>query len=95
MNQLERGVDIMAWLKDYTTEAVDPIAAATIKYVRETLGVKRVGAVGYCFGAKVGFVLCFPLFLGCYVDMDWLMLETGAFTFDNLLYCMYSTLPDS
>ncbi|PGH34371.1 esterase/lipase [[Emmonsia] crescens] len=52
MNQLERGVDIMAWLKDYTTEAVDPIAAATIKYVRETLGVKRVGAVGYCFGAK-------------------------------------------
>ncbi|PGH05298.1 esterase/lipase [Blastomyces parvus] len=52
MNQIVSGVDIMAWLKDYTTEAVDPIAAAAIRYVRETLGIKRVAAAGYCFGAK-------------------------------------------
>ncbi|KAL2376458.1 hypothetical protein RJZ90_007500 [Blastomyces dermatitidis] len=52
MNQVMSGIDIMAWLKDYTTEAVDPIAAATIKYVRETLSIKRVASVGYCFGAK-------------------------------------------
>ncbi|OJD12862.1 hypothetical protein ACJ73_09287 [Blastomyces percursus] len=52
MNEAMSGMDIMAWLKDYTTEAVDPIAAAAIKYVRETLGIKRVASVGYCFGAK-------------------------------------------
>ncbi|EEH16486.1 hypothetical protein PABG_06573 [Paracoccidioides brasiliensis Pb03] len=53
INQFEGGqVDIMAWLKDYTPEAVDPIAAATIQHVRETLGIKKVGAAGYCFGAK-------------------------------------------
>ncbi|PGH10657.1 hypothetical protein AJ79_05371 [Helicocarpus griseus UAMH5409] len=53
LNQLEQGnVDIMAWLKDYTPETVDPIVKETIKHVRETLGVKRVAAAGYCFGAK-------------------------------------------
>ncbi|KLJ10928.1 esterase/lipase [Blastomyces silverae] len=52
MNEVMAGLDIMAFLKDYTPETVDPIGAATIKYVRETLGIKRVGSVGYCFGAK-------------------------------------------
>ncbi|OJD16561.1 hypothetical protein AJ78_03298 [Emergomyces pasteurianus Ep9510] len=51
MNQFQ-GLDLRVWLKDYTPETVDPITAATIKYMRETLGVKRIGAVGYCFGAK-------------------------------------------
>ncbi len=31
---------------------VDPVFAATIKYLRGELGVKRLGGVGYCFGGK-------------------------------------------
>ncbi|RFU23726.1 hypothetical protein B7463_g12610, partial [Scytalidium lignicola] len=52
------GFDFMAWLtkgstgdNPHTTEQVDPIVEATIKYVRDK-GFKKVGAVGYCFGAK-------------------------------------------
>jgi dienelactone hydrolase len=44
-----------AWLPNHQTANVDPVVEASIKYVRETLGVKKVGAVGYCFGAKVCF----------------------------------------
>lgn len=32
--------------------AVDPIFNAVIIYLRSTLGVKRLGGVGYCFGGK-------------------------------------------
>ncbi|KAF3389085.1 Protein AIM2 [Penicillium rolfsii] len=45
-------VDLQSWLPKHQPANVDPIVEASIKYVRETLGVKRVGAVGYCFGAK-------------------------------------------
>ncbi|KAJ5814687.1 hypothetical protein N7474_006464 [Penicillium riverlandense] len=44
--------DIPNWLPKHTTAQVDPIVQKSIKYVRETLGVKQVGAVGYCFGGK-------------------------------------------
>lgn len=53
------GFDLMTWLKQgsdgnnpHTVPYVDPIVEAGIKYIK-SLGVKRVGAVGYCFGAKV------------------------------------------
>lgn len=56
--------DFMAWLtkgsdgnNPHTAEFVDPIIVAGIKALKD-LGVKRVGAVGYCFGAKVS---CFSL----------------------------------
>jgi hypothetical protein len=45
--------DLPSWLPKHQPANVDPIIEASIKYVRETLGVKSVGAVGYCFGAKV------------------------------------------
>lgn len=48
--------DLVAWLPKHQTGAVDPVVEKTIKYVRETLGVKKIGAVGYCFGGKVCFV---------------------------------------
>ncbi|KAJ5606463.1 hypothetical protein N7510_009244 [Penicillium lagena] len=44
--------DIPNWLPKHTTTQIDPIMQKSIKYVRETLGVKHVGAVGYCFGGK-------------------------------------------
>lgn len=31
---------------------VEPVVKAAIKYLREEKGVKKVGAVGYCFGGK-------------------------------------------
>lgn len=52
--------DFMAWLtkgstgdNPHTPEHVDPIVVAAVKYLREEKGVKKIGGVGYCFGAKV------------------------------------------
>lgn len=52
--------DIQSWLQKgsdgnnpHTPEAVDPIVEAAIKTLKDEHGVKRIGAVGYCFGAKV------------------------------------------
>ncbi|KAI1333650.1 hypothetical protein F5Y15DRAFT_430751 [Xylariaceae sp. FL0016] len=52
--------DFMAWLtkgstgdNPHTPEAVDPIVEEAIKYLKQEKGVKKLGAVGYCFGAKV------------------------------------------
>lgn len=45
--------DLPSWIANYQPDVIDPIVANTIKYLRETAGVKRIGAVGYCFGAKV------------------------------------------
>ena len=36
----------------HTKEVVDPIVETSIKYLREEKGFKKIGAVGYCFGAK-------------------------------------------
>lgn len=51
--------DFMAWLtkgsdgkNPHTFEYVDPIVKAGIKFLREEKGFKKVGGVGYCFGAK-------------------------------------------
>ncbi|KAF1979456.1 dienelactone hydrolase [Bimuria novae-zelandiae CBS 107.79] len=43
--------DIMGIVKRAAPNA-DAIAEATIKHLRGELGVKRLGGVGYCFGAK-------------------------------------------
>lgn len=50
--------DIMKWLttsgpsKGHTKEQVDPIVEKIIKDMKDNQGVKKIGAVGYCFGAK-------------------------------------------
>ncbi|KAJ5971684.1 Dienelactone hydrolase [Penicillium vulpinum] len=44
--------DLASWLPHHLPEKVDPVVESTIKYARETLGVKKIGAVGYCFGGK-------------------------------------------
>ncbi|KAM5341242.1 hypothetical protein ACJ41O_015351 [Fusarium nematophilum] len=50
--------DIMGWLahgssgdNPHVPETIDPIVLGGINYLKK-LGVKHVGAVGYCFGAK-------------------------------------------
>ncbi|KAK4119055.1 alpha/beta-hydrolase [Parathielavia appendiculata] len=51
--------DIMAWIakgsdgnNPHTKEHVDPIVVEGIKALKEEYGVTKLGAVGYCFGAK-------------------------------------------
>ncbi|KAL2116221.1 hypothetical protein VTJ04DRAFT_10476 [Mycothermus thermophilus] len=51
--------NIMDWIahgstgdNPHTKEAVDPIVIDAIKALKEEYGIKRLGAVGYCFGAK-------------------------------------------
>lgn len=45
------GFDFTAWRGKHTVKEVDPVVAAGVKYLKEK-GMKKIGAVGYCFGAK-------------------------------------------
>lgn len=51
--------DLMKWLtggsdgkNPHTKEAVDPIVEQSLNYLKEK-GFTKIGALGYCFGAKV------------------------------------------
>jgi dienelactone hydrolase len=46
------GFDFPQWLGKHGTDKVDPIIAKSIEEMRGKYGVKNLGAVGYCFGAK-------------------------------------------
>lgn len=52
------GFEIMKWLTTggpsggHTIKQVDPIVEEVIKELRTTHGVRKIGSVGYCFGAK-------------------------------------------
>jgi len=87
---LPAGFDPAAWLQKgstgdnpHTPSAVDPIVIDAIAYMRSELGCKKIGAMGYCFGAKyvarhyksgidVGY-MAHP----SYVDEDELLSITG------------------
>ncbi|KAH8896628.1 alpha/beta-hydrolase [Thozetella sp. PMI_491] len=52
-------IDIMAWFAGgsdgkhpHTKEAVDPIVVDALKDLKEKYGAKKIGGLGYCFGAK-------------------------------------------
>lgn len=45
------GFDFMAWRSNNPPEKIDPIVEAGVKFLKEK-GIKKIGAVGYCFGAK-------------------------------------------
>jgi dienelactone hydrolase len=40
------------WITKHPTSEIDAILETTIKHMRDDLGVKKIGAVGYCFGGK-------------------------------------------
>nr|POE75776.1 hydrolase tropi [Quercus suber] len=52
------GFDFGTWISKggpnngHTVKQVDPIVEAIIKEMKTNMGVKRIGSVGYCFGAK-------------------------------------------
>ncbi|KAH2276596.1 hypothetical protein KXW02_008514 [Aspergillus fumigatus] len=44
--------NLMSWLEGHPIERVDPVVDSVLKYMRTRLGCEKIGAVGYCFGAK-------------------------------------------
>ncbi|OOQ82259.1 dienelactone hydrolase family protein [Penicillium brasilianum] len=46
------GFNVMDWVKNHLPPQTDPIIDAVLKEMRESLGCKRIGGVGYCFGGK-------------------------------------------
>jgi len=50
-DEYNSGVDIMARLSSHRPKA-DGIVEKVIKHLRETLGIKKIGGVGYCYGGK-------------------------------------------
>lgn len=56
---MPEGFDLMNWItvgsdgkNPHTPEAIDPIIVTGIETLKSR-GYKKIGAVGYCFGAKV------------------------------------------
>ena len=46
----QTGFDRNGWRAKHPGAEVETITEATIKYMRNELKVKKIGAVGYCFG---------------------------------------------
>jgi dienelactone hydrolase len=60
LGERPKDFNFMDWLTNgtggnnpHTKDAVDPIVVDGIKALKEEYGVTKIGAVGYCFGAKV------------------------------------------
>lgn len=59
LGDMETGkADLPAWIGNHQPANVDPVVESTVKYLRQDLGVKKIGGVGYCFGGKVGLPCC-------------------------------------
>lgn len=46
------GFDIQKWRSKHSTDRVDPVVESVVSHIHAELGITRIGAVGYCFGAK-------------------------------------------
>ncbi|KAH0538470.1 hypothetical protein FGG08_004919 [Glutinoglossum americanum] len=46
------GYDIMKWLEGHPADIVDPVVEEVLAAMKKDYGVKKIGAVGHCFGAK-------------------------------------------
>lgn len=50
--------NVMKWVKDgrggkgHGVDQVDPVVSKVISHMKSELGVKKLGSVGYCYGAK-------------------------------------------
>ena len=49
------GFNTSAFLAAHGPDVTDPIIAKTIDYLRNTLGIKKIGLTGYCFGGRYAF----------------------------------------
>lgn len=46
------GFQIMEWVKNHLPQHTQPIIDTVLGEMRGSLGVKRIGGVGYCYGGK-------------------------------------------
>lgn len=46
------GFNIQDWSARHDVNVVDPIIQEAIDHIHSTLGIKKIAAVGYCFGGK-------------------------------------------
>lgn len=46
-------VSLAEWLPKHQPSTLDQVSKVIIQYMRNTLNVKYLAGVGYCFGAKV------------------------------------------
>jgi len=44
--------DLFGWISKHPPEKVEPIMESAIKTLKEEYGIKKIGAVGYCFGGR-------------------------------------------
>lgn len=93
------GFDLQTWLKQgsdgnnpHTAPYVDAIVEAGIKYIK-TLGVTKLGAVGYCFGAKVSFFFFYGTESQTISSFFWLAVFSN--TFHSTLFVITSTASTS
>lgn len=45
-------LNLTEWRARHPTYQIDQVIEQTIRYMKAQLGVKRIGAVGYCLGGK-------------------------------------------
>jgi len=49
------GFNTSAFIAAHGPDVTDPIIASTIDYLKKSLGVKRIGVTGYCYGGRYAF----------------------------------------
>ncbi|ORY60990.1 dienelactone hydrolase [Pseudomassariella vexata] len=54
------GFNTTAFVNAHGPNVTDPIVATAIKYLRETVGVKKIAVTGYCFGGRYAFRFVAP-----------------------------------
>ncbi|KAJ5122863.1 Sterol O-acyltransferase [Penicillium atrosanguineum] len=57
------GFDLMAWLKGppgHLPDRVEPVVQMVFEEMKSSLGCERIGAIGYCFGAKYAIRMLQP-----------------------------------
>lgn len=52
VEELAAGLNLTQWLSLHPQPVIEAIVNSTVQYVRNELGIKKVGGVGYCFGGK-------------------------------------------
>jgi len=48
----EPDFSLAKWLGNHQADTVDPVVVEVLAAMKQTYGVEKIGAVGYCFGAK-------------------------------------------
>jgi dienelactone hydrolase len=47
------GFDLNTWMGNHQPDTIDPVVSEVLAAMKQDYGVQKIGAVGYCFGARV------------------------------------------